>query len=75
LRRLFPRLIAFIRGRQIFDPVVVAMKALTVELGKLGVLCILDLEKAYNHVNWDFLLYMVFFLGNHFMIVINGRIS
>ncbi len=34
----------------------------------------MDIEKAYNHVNWDFLLYMVFFLGNHFMIVINGRI-
>ena len=24
-----------------------------------GVLCKLDLEKAYNHINWDFLLYML----------------
>jgi hypothetical protein len=27
--------------------------------GEAGLLCKLDLEKAYDHVNWDFLLYML----------------
>jgi hypothetical protein len=27
--------------------------------GKAGLLCKLALEKAYDHVNWDFLLYML----------------
>jgi hypothetical protein len=27
-----------------------------IELGDLGVLCKLDLKKAYDHVNWGFLL-------------------
>ena len=27
--------------------------------GVLGVLCKLDVEKAYDHVNWDFLIYML----------------
>lgn len=26
---------------------------------KPGVLCKLDLEKAYDHVNWDFLMYVL----------------
>jgi hypothetical protein len=31
--------------------------------GKLGVLCKLDLEKAYDHVNWEFLLYLLKICG------------
>lgn len=27
--------------------------------GKSGVLCKMDLEKAYDHVNWEFLLYLL----------------
>jgi hypothetical protein len=30
-----------------------------IESGDLGVLCKLDLKKAYDHVNWGFLLYML----------------
>jgi hypothetical protein len=31
--------------------------------GESGMLCKLDLEKAYVHVNWDFLLYMLHCCG------------
>jgi hypothetical protein len=58
--------------------------------GDLGLLCELDLEKAYDHVNWDFLLYLLHRCGfgekwrawirfcisiMRFSILVNGTLS
>jgi hypothetical protein len=52
---------AFIKGRQIFDPILFANECLDsrLRLREPSVICKMDLEKAYDHVNWDFLLYML----------------
>jgi hypothetical protein len=52
---------AFIQGRQITDWVLVANECLDSKLkdGHPVVICKLDLEKAYDHVNWNFLLYLL----------------
>jgi hypothetical protein len=51
---------AFIGGPQILDSVLVANECVDsqIRLGNPGLLCKLDLEKAYDHVNCDFLLYL-----------------
>ena len=41
---------AFVKNRQILD---------RLKSGVLEVLCKLDVEKAYDHVNWGFLIYML----------------
>ena len=44
---------AFVEGRQILDVVLIANKAIDMMLrsNRSGVLCKLDIEKAYDHVN------------------------
>ncbi|RVW85171.1 Transposon TX1 uncharacterized 149 kDa protein [Vitis vinifera] len=49
---------AFVEGRQILDVALIANEAIDSLLkgDETGVLCKLDLEKAYDHINWDFLM-------------------
>ena len=49
---------AFVEGRQILDAVLIANEAVDAVLRrkKKGILCKLDIEKAYDYIRWDFLL-------------------
>ncbi|RVW48620.1 Transposon TX1 uncharacterized 149 kDa protein [Vitis vinifera] len=49
---------AFVEGRQILDAALIANEAIDSLLkgDEAGVLCKLDLEKTYDHINWDFLM-------------------
>jgi hypothetical protein len=50
-----------VKGQQILDSMLIANECLDSRLkeGTPGVLCELDLEKAYDYVNWGFLIYLL----------------
>ena len=56
---------AFVEGRQILDAALIANEVIDSLLKRKesGVLCKLDLEKAYDHINWEFLLLVMQKMG------------
>ena len=56
---------AFVEGRQILDTAIIANEAIDSMLkrNESGVLCKLDIEKAYDHLNWNFLLLVLQRMG------------
>lgn len=56
---------AFVRGRQMLDCSLIANACIDywTKAKKTGVVCQIDMEKAYNHVNWEFLLWVLLQMG------------
>ena len=55
---IFPAQNAFVEGRQILDATLIANEGVGSWLrrNESGLLCKLDIAKAYDHINWDFIL-------------------
>ena len=62
---------AFVGGGQILDVAFIANKAIGLRKRslRLGLVCKLDIEKTYDHVNWKFL----FFVMKKKSLFINGE--
>ena len=63
LKRMLAKVIsfsqnAFVEGRQIMDTILIVNKAIDsiLKSNRGAILCKLDIEKAYDHVDWSFLL-------------------
>ena len=56
---------AFVQGRQILDAVLIANETLDSRLkdNRPGLLLKMDIEKAFDHVNWDFLMEVMSKMG------------
>ena len=56
---------AFVEGRQILDAALIVNEAIDSMLkrNESGVLCKLDIEKAYDHLYWNFLLLVLQIMG------------